>query len=141
MGTRRLLLYSNTFLSTLGSKLLLYIQYMLSLHIFLSYCVSPHYLACSVCAIYCGTVSKISVAAIKIAQKIIINIVGYRKKFQIYIYYTLYIVYFAFHTPKTSADFVRCWVRDDICMFAYKQEWEFVRYMRVFTCYIRLFCR
>lgn len=57
----------------------------------------------------------ISVAAIKIAQKIIINIVGYKKRtkkkemVQIYIYCT---AYFAFHIsrPETSADSFRCWL-------------------------------
>lgn len=58
----------------------------------------------------------ISVAAIKIAQKIIINIVGYNKSkrkkkenVQIYIYCT---TYFAFHIsrPETSADSFRCWL-------------------------------
>lgn len=83
----------------------------------------------------------ISVAAIKIAQKIIINIVGYNKRqkkkeiVQIYIYCT---AYFAFHishfSPRNECRLFSMLV-DDIC----QQEWGFVRYARVYV-YLRSIC-
>lgn len=94
---------------------------------------------CLFCDLLCHS-QHISVAAIKIAQKIIINIVGYNKRtkkkkeiVQIYIYCT---AYFAFHishfSPRNECRLFSMLV-DDIC----QQEWGFVRYARV---YLRSIC-
>lgn len=76
-------------------------------------------LTVSCLCLYCDLLwhsQHISVAAIKIAQKIIINIVGYNKKkkklFRFIFNARCISSHFAFHIsrPVTTADAVRCWL-------------------------------